>query len=162
MRAIRNILVPTDFSEASKYALNYARDLADTYGASLHLLHVIEDPFAGGGIYMGMITAVPPGYFEQIDRQIRARLVSLMPEADIRKYSAVFASRLGQPVAEILNYVREHGAIDLIVIATSGHGAVARFMLGSVADKLVRSAPCPVVTVHAHDRAEPVEHKGAA
>ena len=162
MPTIRNILVPTDFSEPSKCALNYARDLADAYRASLHVLHVIEDPFAGGGIYMGMITAVPPGYFEHLDQQVRARLVSLMTEADIRKYSAVFASRFGQPVAEILNYVSEHGAIDLIVIATSGHGAVARLVLGSVADKLVRSAPCPVLTVHAHDRAKPVEHKGAA
>ena len=63
---------------------------------------------------------------------------------------------------EILDYVRNHGAIDLIVIATGGRGAVSRLMLGSVTDKIVRKAPCPVLTVHPHDREDTVGTPRAA
>ena len=79
MRPIKTILVPTDFSAPAERALAYARSLADAYGASLHLLHVIEDPFAGG-VYMGMVGAPPEGYFEDLDQQSRARLGALLTE----------------------------------------------------------------------------------
>ena len=153
MRPIDSILVPTDFSPASERALAYARQLADAYGASLHLLHVIEDPFAGG-VYMGMMMAVPEGYFEQLDQQSRARLAALLTEDQRQQYRAVLATRMGHAAAEILDYARSHGAIDLIVIATAGRGAMSRLVLGSVADKVVRAAPCPVLTVHPQDRKE--------
>jgi len=153
MQPIKTILVPTDFSAPSGRALQYARSLADAYGASLHLLHVIEDPFAGG-VYMGMVAAPPEGYFEQLDQQSRAHLEGLLTADDKRKYSAVCATRMGYAATEILEYVREHGAIDLIVIATAGRGAVSRLIMGSVTDKIVRGAPCPVLTVHPNDRGE--------
>jgi nucleotide-binding universal stress UspA family protein len=153
MRPIRTILVPTDFSAPAERALAYARNLADTCGASLHLLHVIEDPFAGGA-HMGMIAAVPEGYFEDLDQQCRARLTALLSDTERTKYAAVIATRMGYAATEILNYAREHGAIDLVVIATAGRGAVSRFLLGSVTDKVVRHAPCPVLMVHPRDREE--------
>lgn len=151
MGPIHTILVPTDFSAPAERALAYARTLADSWGASLHLLHVIEDAFAGS-IYMGMAAAPPEGYFEQLDQQSRARLGALLTDEEKQKYSAVIATRLGHAATEILEYAREHGPIDLIVIATAGRGAISRLVLGSVTDKIVRGAPCPVLTVHPHDR----------
>jgi nucleotide-binding universal stress UspA family protein len=156
MRPIKTILVPTDFSAPAERALAYARSLADTYRASLHLLHVIEDPFAGG-VHMGMVGAPPEGYFEQLDQRSRARLSALLTDEEKEKYSAVIATRMGYAATEILDYVRNHGAIDLIVIATAGHGAVSRMLMGSVTDKIVRTAPCPVLTVHPHDRKDVAE-----
>jgi nucleotide-binding universal stress UspA family protein len=153
MQAFKTILVPTDFSAPARRALAYARGLADTHGASLHLLHVIEDPFAGS-TPMGMMAIVPEGYFEQRDQQCRAGLRALLTDDERNRYSAVIATRIGYPATEILNYVREHGAIDLIVLATAGRGAVSRFLVGSVIDNVVRHAPCPVLTVHGHDREE--------
>jgi nucleotide-binding universal stress UspA family protein len=161
MQPIKTILVPTDFSDPAGRALAYARSLADTCAATLHLLHVIEDPFAGG-VYMGMAWTPPEGYFEQLDRQCRARLSGLLTEDEQTKYAAVMAIRMGHAATEILDYVRNHGAIDLIVIATGGRGAVSRLMLGSVTDKIVRKAPCPVLTVHPHDRRDTVGTTQAA
>lgn len=161
MQPIKTILVPTDFSAPAERALAYARDLADTYGASLHLLHVIEDPFAGGA-YMGMVGPLPEGYFEHLDQQARARLGTLLTEEEQKKYTAVIATRMGYAATQILDYVRDHGGIDLIVIATAGRGAVSRLMMGSVSDKIVRTAPCPVLIVHPHDRKEAVVAPHAA
>jgi universal stress protein A len=161
MQPIKTILVPTDFSVHAARALAYARSLADAYGVSLHLLHVIEDPFAGG-VHMGMVTALPEGYFEHLDQQSRARLAALLSDGEQKKCSAVIATRLGYAATEILDYVREHGAIDLIVIATAGRGAVSRMLMGSVTDKIVRTAPCPVLTVHPHDRQDATEAPRAA
>jgi nucleotide-binding universal stress UspA family protein len=165
MRAINVILVPTDFSAASGRAVAYACTLADACGASLHLLHVIEDPFAGG-TYMGMMSAPPEGYFEQLDLHSRMRLQSLLTEEQQRRYTLMAATRMGSAAAEIVDYARNHPAIDLIVIATAGRGAVARLMMGSVTAKVMRTAPCPapcpVLTVHAHDRTDAVAADRAA
>jgi nucleotide-binding universal stress UspA family protein len=154
MQPIKTILVPTDFSAPAERALAYARSLADAYGATLHLLHVIEDPFAGG-VHMGMV-APPEGYFEDLDQQSRARLSSLLTDEEQKTHSVVIATRMGYAPTEILDYVRDHGDINLIVIATSGRGAVSRLLVGSVTDKILRTAPCPVLTVHPGDR-----HDGA-
>lgn len=150
MLPVRHILVPTDFSPASGRALDYARDFARGCGATLHLLHVIEDPFAGGA-YMGFMTAPPPGYFEQLDQRVHAQLASLLSEDDTRRFAATFTTRIGRPAGEILEFARDHREIDLIVLATSGHGAAARLLLGSVADRVARAASCPVLIVHAAD-----------
>jgi nucleotide-binding universal stress UspA family protein len=161
MQPIKTILVPTDFSIPAECALAYARNLADAYEASLHQLHVIEDTFAGA-LYMGMATAPPEGYFEHLDQQSRARLAALLTKEEHKKYGAVIATRMGYAPTEILDYVRNHGAIDLIVIATAGRGAVSRLLMGSVTDKIVRTAPCPVLTVHPGDRHDAVATPRAA
>ena len=161
MRPIQSILVPTDFSDASGRALAYAREVADAFGATLHLLHVFENPFAAGA-FMDMYTPAPEEYVEQLERQARTKLEGLLTEAQKVAYSAVFAARMGAAAPEILEYARQHGAIDLIVLATGGRGRVARLMMGSVADKIVRTAPCPVLTVHPHDRHDAGEESHAA
>ena len=153
MQRIKTILVPTDFSAASDRALAYAREIADAFGATLHLLHVFDNPFAAGA-FMDMYTPAPGEYVEQTERQTLRQLEALLTPEQKTKYAPTFAARMGLPAQQILQYAEEHGAIDVIVLATGGHGRVARLILGSVADTIVRMAPCPVLTVHPHDRAE--------
>jgi nucleotide-binding universal stress UspA family protein len=160
MRPVTTILVPTDFSAASRRALEYACEIADRFGATLHLLHVLENPFAGGG-YWEMYAPPPEGYLENLDRQARAHLDEQLTPEQKAKYSATFVTRMGAPAHEILAYVKEHGAIDFVVMATTGRGAVSRLMIGSVTDKVVRSAPCPVLTLHAHDRTPATAERAA-
>ena len=152
MRVIKIILVPTDFSAASKRALRYACDVADAFGASVHIMHVLVNPFAPGAS-TDTYPMPPDDYLENLDRQARAELeAQLTPEEKV-KYMAAFIIRVGAPAQEILQYVRENGAIDLVVMATAGRGGVARLLMGSVADKIVRAAPCPVLTLHPEDQA---------
>ena len=161
MQRIRNILVPTDFSAASDRALAYARDIADAVGATLHLLHVFDNPFAAGA-FMDMYTPAPADDVEWLERQALTQLEALLTPEEKARYAPTFTARMGLPAQQILQHAEEHGAIDVIVLATGGHGRVARLLLGSVADKIVRMAPCPVLTVHPHDRAEAGEVGKAA
>jgi universal stress protein A len=151
MGAIKTLLVPTDFAPPSTRALGYACELADALGARLHILHVVEDPLAPGA-FMEMYTPLPGDYRESLEREAAERLaVWVTPEQQAR-YSPVLATRVGTPAQQILEYVEEHPAIDLVVMATAGRGGVARLVMGSVADRLLRTAPCPVLTLHPSDR----------
>lgn len=160
MKAVNSILVPTDFSAASKRALAYAIELADAFGASLHVVHVLEDLFARGG-YMDMYA--PPGdYLEVLERQARAELEAQLTPEQKARYSATLVLCTGRPASEILGYLDEHREIDLVVMATTGRGGVARLIMGSVADRVVRTARCPVLTIHPHDHEETVAGDRAA
>lgn len=143
----RKILVPTDFSEGSRHALDYACTLAERLDASICLLHVIEHPFVAGGYTE--FYAPPPEYFEQVDREARKRLEDMLEPEGRQKYKVTLAQCTGAAADEILEYVRQDPSVDLIVMATHGRGAVARLMMGSVVDKVLRMAPCPVLTVRA-------------
>ena len=150
MRAVNSILVPVDFSASSTHALAYAIRLADTFGASLHVIHVLDDSFAVAGYletYVG-------DYMESAARQAGAELEGLLTPKQKARYSAALVVRIGKPANEILAYLAEHREVGLVVMATAGRGRVARFMTGSITDKVVRAAPCPVLTLHPHDRAE--------
>jgi len=151
MHPVNTILVPTDFSPASRLALRYACQVADVFGAALHIIHVVDNPFAPADS-SEMYAALPPEYLEEVDRLTRAELEAQLTSEEKARYSAVFVMRLGAPARQILDYLNEQRAIDLVVMATAGRGGVARFMLGSVADKIVRAAPCPVLTLHQPDR----------
>jgi len=146
---IRNILVPTDFSAGSRAALDCARELASALGASLHVMHVIESPFAIGA-YMEMYAPPPASYFEEMETASNAQLDELLPADEKEKFHAVLTTIIGLPAQEILARLQQQPAIDLVVMATHGRGGVARLMMGSVADRVVRSAPCPVLTVKGH------------
>lgn len=100
---------------------------------------------------MGRYAPNPEAYLARAEQHARCRLESLLTAAQKQAYSPVFVLRSGTPVHEILDYIRTQDGIDLVVLATSGHAA-ARLMLGSVADKVVRQASCPVLTVHPGDR----------
>jgi nucleotide-binding universal stress UspA family protein len=150
MRAVNSLLVPVDFSASSKHALAYAIRLADTFGASLHLIHVLDDSFAVAGYletYVG-------DYMEAAARQAGAELEGLLTPEQKSRYSGALVVRIGKPATEILTYLADQREIDLVVMATAGRGRVARFMMGSVTDRVLRAAPCPVLTVHPHDHVE--------
>jgi nucleotide-binding universal stress UspA family protein len=145
MIALKRILVPTDFSENSEIALTYARALAEPFGASLHVLHVIEDPFLYGWTGVGYMPDLPE-YRRALEKNVTERLMGMFSVADRERFKAELVARFGHPFVEIIRYAKAQD-IDLIVLGTHGRGAVAHLLMGSVAEKVVRKAPCPVLTV---------------
>lgn len=141
MIALTRILVPIDFGEASQAALKYGVALARAFNARLHLLHVPEDP--------GEVQELeyPIGLFETLQNAAHDRLGHLLTEADRRDLRPECAMRIGTPCDEIVAYANEQ-KIDLIIMGTHGREGVARVLVGSVAEKVVRRAQCPVMTVH--------------
>jgi universal stress protein A len=143
MMAIRKILVPTDFSDCSEAALEYGRRMAEAFGASLHLLHVVQDPYTQP--WAAEAFPAPLGdLLAEWEVQARNRMVSSLSEAE--RASVTIATQIGSPFLEIVRYAQEQ-QIDLIVIGTHGRGPIGHMLLGSVAEKVVRKAPCPVLTV---------------
>jgi nucleotide-binding universal stress UspA family protein len=116
------------------------------FGASVQIIHVLENPFTH--VAFSELYGPPGDFFERLESRTRNALEGLLTSDQKTRYSAVFVLRDGAPARQILDYINEHGAIDLVVMATVGRGGVARLMLGSVADKIVRAAPCPVLTMH--------------
>jgi nucleotide-binding universal stress UspA family protein len=143
MIAITKILVPTDFSDASEAALQYGRELAERFGASLHVLHVIQDPFTMPWAAEGLPVALGE-LLDEWQRGAWKRLHELVPDA--AEKGITVTTRIGSPFQEILSHAEEEG-IDLVVMGTHGRGAVTHALMGSVAEKMVRKAPCPVLTV---------------
>jgi nucleotide-binding universal stress UspA family protein len=146
---VKNILVPTDFSEGSAEAVRYAFDLAASLGATLHVMHVLENPFAPGA-FMEMYTPPPPEYFTDMERLAEEKLRDSVSPEQREQVDIVLTTRLGVPASEILDRIEEDPKIDLAVMATHGRGGVARMVMGSVTDKVIRSAPCPVLTLRTH------------
>jgi universal stress protein A len=144
----RRILFPTDFSTTSAGALPYAVSLADVFNAELHCLHVVDDAY----MYW---TAMGP---EGVPVGPAAEDVLALGRSRMEAFSRDHLQGLGRPVstevragrpfAEIIGYARQH-AIDLIVLATHGRGAIAHVLLGSTAEKVVRKSSCPVLTIRA-------------
>jgi nucleotide-binding universal stress UspA family protein len=137
MIVMTQILVATDFSEASAAAMEYGRALARTFGASLHLLHVIENPFLRPH-------AVDP---HTIKNAALSHLFDRLTDDDRRKLHATpVLETSDDPADAIVKYAKAR-QIDLIVMGTHGRGTVAQILEGSVAERVVRLAPCPVLTV---------------
>jgi nucleotide-binding universal stress UspA family protein len=149
MVALKNILVATDFSEPSAVALAYGRDLARSYGARLHVLHVIEDVMIR---YSSEIGFALPELQADLEKAARRDLDALITSDDRRTLEIVSAMDTSANIpGAIVTYAREHD-IDLMITGTHGRGAVSHLLMGSVAERLVRIAPCPVLTVRQHER----------
>jgi universal stress protein A len=145
MKAIRTVLAPIDFSATSSLALEYATEMARRCEASLHLLHVVTDADVSPGTeaFWGFSEdAVQKKWVEEATTQLAA-LCLADEHAALRVVRAV---EIGTPFVGIVRYARTHD-IDLIVMGTHGRGAVQHLLLGSVAEQIVRQAPCPVLTV---------------
>ena len=143
---IRNILVPTDFSAASTDALNCARELAAALGARLHVLHVVEQTVAPN-VYTELYIPPPSEYFQNLEAAARARLEAWVPAEDRIPFRVELSVGLGGAAEEILSRIEDEPKIDLVVMGTHGRHGVPRLVLGSVAERVVRGAGCPVVTV---------------
>jgi universal stress protein A len=140
---IRHILAPTDFSDYSKKAISDAFELARTFGATLSLLHVLEP-----SPYLGEFTLPTMGeeLLGDLERQASAALAQVLPEAQQAKIEVTRAVAIGSPAQKIVETAEaEH--VDLIVMATHGRTGLSHLLIGSVAERVVRTAPCPVLTI---------------
>src|SRR5262245_30092036 len=140
---IRHILAPTDFSDYSKKALSDTLELAPTFGAKLSLLHVIEpSPYLG--------EFIPPGVgadlLGDLERQASAELAQVLPDTQGATVEVTRAVALGSPPQKIVE-TAEAAHVDLIVMATHGRTGLSHLLIGSVAERVVRTAPCPVLTI---------------
>jgi nucleotide-binding universal stress UspA family protein len=144
MISLKQILVPTDFSDASGAAVRYGRAFAAAFQGSLHLLHVIEDPFIYAPVSEGYVP--PLTFYEDMETAARAQLERVLTPEERTECHAELVTQKGSPFVEIIRYARSRN-IDLIVMGTHGRGAIAHMLMGSVAERVVRKAPCPVLTV---------------
>ncbi|MFB6097918.1 MAG: universal stress protein [Salinibacter sp.] len=140
-QAVRRVLAPVDFSDASETAIQHAKEIALTYGAEIDLLHVVEEPFYPPEYGLG------PASFptEEVLDNVETQLGDLAREK-IGYEHVMIEAQLGTPSNEILNYIDEN-EIDLVVIATHGRTGLDRVLLGSVAERVLRRAPTPVFIV---------------
>ena len=145
MITLTRILVPHDFSETSEAAMQYATELARTLGAKLHVLHVSEKARTD------VATEFPLGLEESMEAAVRERLLKIITTREARELNPELELRSGTPSTEIVRYATQRD-INLIVMGTHGRGFIAHAVMGSVAEKVVRNAPCPVLTVRNPDR----------
>jgi universal stress protein A len=151
MTQLKRILVPTDFSDHSEHAAAYALELAKRYEADeIHCVHVSDIPadlMATSAYYM---TGPSEQFVEQVRAESRKSLEAFaqknFPGVPVQ---AVFLE--GRPFAEIVRYASEN-QVDLIVISTHGRSGIKHALFGSVAEQVVRKAPCPVLVVKRDER----------
>jgi nucleotide-binding universal stress UspA family protein len=152
--APRIILVPTDLSDGAEEALDYACELANVLGATIHLLNVISIPALGvpelGIVMTGTL-------IDDLAKDNQAALDALAEKKRVKAKIGQHVLRTGDARELIVQTAKELGA-DLIVMSTHGRRGVSRALLGSVTESVVRMAPCPVLTVRAHM----TEHQAAA
>ena len=145
MIAIRRVLAPTDFSDSSAPAVRYAAELAGKFGAELTLLHVVQDlTLVVPDVMMPTPVATPA--LNDMIAAARVALDGLTDKLGLRGLGPKTEVRLGSPAAEIVSAAADLKA-DLLCIGTHGRTGLAHFLLGSVAERIVRHAPCPVLTV---------------
>ena len=144
--AIARVLVPVDFSPCSELAFRYATSLASRLGASVNLLHVVEDPVATGAWSSEVQIPDLPDLRKTLIRDAARRLEQYRAVAEVPGVRVVTTVRMGQTAEVIGEYAKSSG-IDLIVMGTHGRGGLAHVFMGSVAERMVRHAPCPVLTI---------------
>ena len=144
---VNSILVPTDFSETADAALDYAKRLAGRVGASLHLVHVFTDPYAPAlyatDVYVPEIAAETRTRAMQ---EAKAELAVRLSPQEQDHFRGTTSIVTGLTAKQIAQYAADRG-IELVVMGTHGRRGVAHMLLGSVAEQVVRTAPCPVLTV---------------
>ncbi len=144
----RSILVPVDFSDSSKYALNYAISVATTFGSSLILVYVVEPAVYPADLGFGQVTL--PNIERELAERGKSELNELVKSRVGKNLNCRTIVRTGKPSQEILYTAREE-KIDLIVIATHGHTGVEHMIFGGTTEKVVKKAPCPVLIVRPTD-----------
>ena len=141
MIAPKQILVATDFGEAAEAALTYGRALAQAFGSTLHVFHVQENPFLRATV------ADPRDLHESILKNLEQRLT----DEDRRRGGRAVVEISDNPAEAIVAYAKTAG-IDFVVMGTHGRTGVGHLLIGSVAERVVRTAPCPVLTVRHPER----------
>jgi nucleotide-binding universal stress UspA family protein len=140
----RHILAPTDFSEYSKKAVGSALELARKFGAKLTILHVVElPPYPVEGYVPPAVNAT---FLDDLERQATQDLAQLVPEAESSNVEVVRLVAVGSPYRKIIE-TAEAEQVDLIVMATAGRSGFSHLVMGSIAERVVRTATCPVLTI---------------
>jgi universal stress protein A len=138
---LQHILVPTDFSTYAEQALDYAITLAQCLQARVTLIHVISPGIWGTG---EVTTAPPPGYFEEIEADAQQQIEVALQRVHAAGLEGQPLVVYGAPFERIITVARDQG-VDLIVMGTHGRTGLPHLLLGSVAERVVRLAPCPVL-----------------
>lgn len=146
MITLKNLLVPTDFSDHSFAAAEYAVELAQRFKAKIHILHVVEEPVAT--IPLLEVYGAPSR--EEYEAAAQAMLDNWPLPDGAEECEVERRLHHGTPFVQILHDARDHD-IDLIVMGSHGRGMMAHLLLGSVAEKVVRKAACPVLTIRPED-----------
>jgi nucleotide-binding universal stress UspA family protein len=146
MVELKQILYPSDFSERSLGALPYALELCRRFNARLHVLHVVDDAYqywmAGGEGTVPVVVSE-----EELLGSARQQMTKFIDQhLAAEKQQIVTKLAVGKPFVEIIRYARDQ-SIDMIVIASHGHGALTSMLMGSVTEKVVRKSSCPVLTI---------------
>jgi len=146
MIRLSRILLPTDFSLYSSEATKYACAFAEKFDAELHLLHVLETRLSATPEFAAGLALPTP--VKENQAKCEKALLEILDSAwaQSRRSKIVRAVADGTPFLEIVRYARER-SIDLIVLGTHGRSGLAHVLMGSVAERVVRKAPCPVLTI---------------
>jgi nucleotide-binding universal stress UspA family protein len=140
----RHILAPTDFSEYSKKAVASALELAKKFGAKLTILHVIElPPYPVEGYVTPSLSQT---FMDDLERQATTELAQVIPEAEAAGVEVARVVGVGTPYRKIID-TAEAEQVDLIVMATAGRTGFSHLIMGSIAERVVRTASCPVLTI---------------
>jgi len=140
---IRLILVPIDFSDQAAAVIDWATHMAEQHSSKIQLLHVYHLPVEFQqleGAYL------PPDFWSNVKREAEQQLASHSQEIRTHQVEVEALVREGYPASVIVEAAESHGA-DLIVIGTHGHTGLKHLLLGSIAERVVQKAPCPVLTV---------------
>ena len=143
-----HLLVPLDFSPASEAALVRAKQVARRFGARLSLLHVVTDAKARGTWTAEIYVPVIPEVRDRLLNAARQRLTDTLTGEERARLQVTVDAGVGAVADVIIESARTHG-VDLIVMGTHGRRGVAHFVMGSIAERVVREAPCAVLTTHA-------------
>ena len=149
MKDIKSILVPLTLTKDSKNILGYAASLADKFDARLTVLHVLREPkmdLSEIDYESGFLLKIK----EHQEKEMRDELEKLLSEDYLKKYDTSFELIWGQPFLEIVNKAKNISA-DMIVMGTHGRTGLSHVLLGSVAEKVLRLAPCPVMIIRGKD-----------
>lgn len=142
----KHILAPTDFSHHAEVAVKSAFELAEQFGATLHLVHSLAEPVSAIAPEPMIVAAPPPEFYEESEKSCLEALQKSADQLGNPKVNLVRAALWGSPVDTILEYASRQ-PIDLIVVSTHGRTGLSHVLLGSVAESIVRNAPCPVLTI---------------
>ncbi|MEM4782184.1 MAG: universal stress protein [Halalkalicoccus sp.] len=150
------ILVPTDGSEVAEIAVEHALDLAEKYDATLHALYVVDTDAMDLSLGTEQVDRIRAGQFgemEELQRDARNATGRVMKQADERGIPTIEHIAAGRPHRVITNYAEKEG-VDMIVMGSHGRGGVKRVLLGSVAERVLRTARIPVLVVDARQAEE--------
>lgn len=145
--SIQRVLFPTDFSDSSKYAKQYACAIAGSLEADLHVLHVVPEVLPVPGPDGAWLMPMDGKIMQQLIDESKLSIAKEMQNSGMRPSRILPTVEFGNIVDVILRFAQSHD-IDLIVLGTHGRTGLSHALIGSVAEKVVRLAKCPVLTVH--------------